>query len=109
MGNVCSVAKSWRNCKKMTFFRHLRFPVNFYVLKLKYVINFKQFPFCLDKRELKEWKKMVEKQLAEKVRESCDAEVNYKALQCFGKKSENSALKLDDTRWPNTQNVDFSF
>jgi len=40
--------------------------------------NLNEFPvlFVLDKRELKEWKKMVEKQLTEKVRETYDAEVN---------------------------------
>ena len=36
--------------------------------------------FVIDKRELKEWKKMVEKQLTEKAREPCDAEVSKKTL-----------------------------
>ena len=60
------------------------------------LFNLNQFSvlFILDKKELKEWKKMVEKQLTEKVREPFDAEVKLEDSQCFGpKQSGNSALK----------------
>ena len=79
MGNVCSVAKSLRN-RKITFCRHLRFPSSFMYLDAFFNLHKLPVLFVIDKRELKEWKKMVEKQLTEKAREPCDAEVSKKTL-----------------------------
>lgn len=80
MGNMCSVAKSWRNCKLANVFPDtcvFQSSTYMFTLYLSF-LNLNQFPvlLVLDKRELKEWKKMVEKQLAEKVKEPCDAKFN---------------------------------